>query len=58
MDSVDTSRVIKEQKLTLIRIYASFIDVKIVEYINTRDETNNKRIEKEIQGLIRKLNNL
>ena len=58
MDSVDTSRVIKEQKLTLIRIYASFIDVKIIEYINTRDETNNKRIEKEIQGLIRKLNNL
>ena len=58
MDSVDTSRVIKEQKLTLIRIYASFIDVKIVEYINTRDETNNKRIEKEIQRLIRKLNNL
>ena len=48
MNSVDTSRVIKEQKLTLIRIYASFIDVKIVEYINTRDETNNKRIEKEI----------
>ena len=58
MDSVDTSRVIKEQKLTLIRIYATFIDVKIDEYTNTRDETNNKRIEKEIQGLIRKLNNL
>ena len=58
MDYVDTSRVIKEQKLTLIRIYASFIDVKIVEYINTRDETNNKGIEKDIQCLIRKLNNL
>ena len=58
MDSLDTSRIIRDKKQKLLDIYDKLIYIKIDKMRNEKDIQIVKMREKEIDVLIKKLTNV
>ena len=58
MDSLDTSRITRDRKQKLLDIYDKLIHIKIDKMRNEKDIQIVKLYEKEIDFLIKKLNNV
>ena len=58
MDSLDTSRITRDKKHKLLDIYDKLIDYKIDKMKSEKDIQIVKMYEKEIDVLIKKLNNV